>query len=77
MKNLAGGAAFVAVLILANVVGAGVFLVLWPLVKPITAGNDWAELVAAALLGAISVACAYFFLAGALAQIPRWMNRRP
>lgn len=72
--KLAAGAIVLAALLLSNVVAGGVFLVLWPLIRP---ADEIAELIAAALLGVVSVACAYFFIVGAMSQIPSWFNRKP
>lgn len=72
MKILAGAAVLTA-LLLANVVAAGVFLVLWPIARP---ASEAGEVVATITFGIISVACAYFFVVGAMQQIPRWLNRR-
>lgn len=74
MKTLAGGAAFVAILFLANVVAAGVFLALWPIVRP---ADELVAVIAAALVGIVSVACAYFFIVGVMVKIPRWLSKQP
>lgn len=58
---------------LAQVVAGSVFIVLWPLVRPT---DEMGQILAALLLGAASVACAYYFIAGALFKIPRWLNTR-
>lgn len=73
MRPLVGAAVFLAVLLLANVVGGGVFLVLWPALRP---ADETGEIVAGIAVGIVSVACAYFFVVGAMQQIPRWLDRR-
>lgn len=73
MKTLAGGTAFLVVILLANVVAAGVFMVLWPIIQPT---DDTSEVIAATILGIVSVTCAFFFTAGIMAQIPRLLVSR-
>lgn len=73
MKTLAGGAAVLSLFILANVVAAGVFVVLGPLVP---SGDDAIVVAGMVTIGVIAVACALLFFLGAVRQIPPWMNRR-
>jgi len=64
MKSLAAGAGFLAVLMLANVVAAGVFAVLGPLVLELADG-DW-QVVAMVLVMLLAIGCALAFLKGCL-----------
>jgi drug/metabolite transporter (DMT)-like permease len=73
MKTLAGGIAFVAVLLLANVVAAGVFLVLGPLVPR---SADIVAVAGLALVGVIAVGCSILFFLGAMHHIPALISRK-
>lgn len=64
MKTALAGAAFLLVLIIANVVAAGVFFVLGPLAADLDDGV--ARVLGLALVGLGGVACALLFLRGAL-----------
>ena len=64
MKTFAAGAVVVVLLMLANVVAAGVFTVLGPLVLELQ--DEWSRVVAVALIGVVAVVCALVFLRGAL-----------
>lgn len=64
MKTFAAGAVLVLVLILANVVAAGVLAVLGPLALELE--GEAARVSAVVLVGLLAVACALAFLRGAL-----------
>lgn len=64
MKTFSAGAAFVAILVLANVVAAGVFAVLGPLATELA--DETAQIATMALVGVLAVACALLFIKGAL-----------
>lgn len=74
MKTFAAGAAVLSLFILANVVAAGVFHVLGPLVPQ---GDDLVVVAGMLLVGAIAVACAVLFFLGALRHLPPSVTRRP
>jgi hypothetical protein len=77
VKNFTAGALVVGVFLSANVVAAGIFLVLGPLAPK---DNDTVAVIGMYLIGAIAVACSIFFIVGAMHHIPRWLNtlhRRP
>ena len=65
MRQLAFGALMVAIFSLANVVAAGVFLVLGPLV-PALVQDEADQIVPLAIIGTIAVFCAVVFLNGCL-----------
>lgn len=71
MKIVAGAVIIIA-LLLANVVAAGVFLVLGPLVPR---GDDAVATVGMLAVGIVAVGCALLFLLGALRNVPRWLQR--
>lgn len=64
MKTFLAGAAFLLVLILANVVAAGVFSLLGPIAADFDDGLAW--VLALALVGLLAVACSLLFLRGVL-----------
>lgn len=67
MKTFLAGAAFLLVLIIANVVAAGVFSVLGPIAAELDDGL--ARVLALALVGLLGVACALLFLRGVLFMV--------
>lgn len=66
--KLLQGLVVVAVLVAANVVAAGVFLVLGPLVPR---GDVTVAVAGMAVVGVIAVACALLFLKGAMVSAAR------
>lgn len=71
MRRLISGIVVVATLLLVNVVAAGAFYLLWPLVLRL----EWLdELLGAALIGLVAVAAAVLVLLGAMAA-PGWLRR--
>lgn len=77
MKSLAGAAVILILFLLANVVAAGVVLVLGQALQAIAPGweSPWPWLV----IGAAGAVTAYLFLKAALRSIPRWLEslRKP
>lgn len=71
VKTALAGTFVVGALLLANVVGAGVFLVLVPIARAVP--DELAQLGALLLVGLVAVACSVLFLFGC-AQVAR---RRP
>ena len=72
--TLAKGVLVLALILLTNVVGAGVFLVLGPLVPE---GNAAVTVLGMYAVGAVAIGCAILFLLGALQQLPRIINALP
>lgn len=65
MRQIVFGAVLIAIFALANVVAAGVFLVLGPLV-PAFVQDESDQIVPLAIVGTIAVFCAVVFLNGCL-----------
>lgn len=75
MRAFGTGLLVVVVLMLANVVAAGIFLVLWPLARQL---EETGQVIAAAAIGALAIACALLFLKGFISTVPAWLQaRRP
>lgn len=74
--KLLAGALVLAVFLAAQALGAGVFLLLFPLVSAL---GEEVQIPVVAVIGCLSVACAVFFVIWAMRQIPRFLNyfRRP
>lgn len=74
MRNLLQGLLFLLVLMLANVVGAGVFMVLGPIVKRL---DEAAQVAATAIVGFIAVSCAIVFITGGVRMVVFAYSRWP
>ncbi len=66
MRSFGTGALFVLILMLANVVAAGVFAVLGPIALELA--DEEARVLAMVIIGLLSVLCAVLFLRGAVVQ---------
>lgn len=75
MKACAAGLLLIAILAMANVVSAGVYLALWPTAAEIFSDETYA-VAAAFVIGILAVASALLFLLGALYCLPRWLAER-
>lgn len=73
MRACAAGLIILVVLALANVVGAGVYLALWPIAAEIS-GDETYMMIATCAVGILAVVCAVLFLVGATSHLPRLLQ---
>lgn len=73
MQHFIGGLVVLTAFFLANVVAAGVYLVLWPLLEP-RWDNEIYKFTSIVLIGALAAACAVFFFKGFTSSVLRWFK---
>lgn len=75
MKSLLAGIVLLLLLLMANVVGAGVFMVLAPLAQAIS--DEDLQLVVLGLVGAAAIGAALCFLLGSLRAVVASLQSSP
>lgn len=75
MKTFAAGAGFVLILLMAQVVGAGVFMVLGPLALEIQ--DEELQIVALGVVGAAAIVAALAFMSGSLRAVVASLQSQP